>query len=279
MYSLGLVAIFKNENHIFNEWIKHYINEGVEHFYLINNNSTDNFLKILQPYINSKQVTLVNDSSIYKQTFLYNKYFLEKCKKECEWVLVCDLDEFIYARNKYKTIKSYVTSFNDTVSQIYIPWKMFSSNNHINQPKSVIEGFTLRSDYNKKTCSCGCKIINNVKRSLVKCIVNTKYLTSFGIHNSIINGGTELLSNRQKIINDNYKSLQYIDENKLKDFNLNCNHYAIQSLEWFKTIKMTRGSANSQGGTNTKSKIEYFYSFDKTSSDINDYELKNKKYN
>lgn len=278
MYNLGLIAIFKNESHIFEEWLKHYLNEGVEHFYLINNNSTDNFLKVIQPYINCKKITLINDSSIYQQTNLYNKYFLDKCKRECKWILVCDLDEFIYSRNKYKTVQSYVNSFNDTVSQIYIPWKMFSSNKHIKQPNSVINGFTLRTDYNLKKNSCGCKIINNLKRSLVKCIVNTKFLVSLGIHNHTINGGSELLSNRQPIIKDEYKSLQFIDEKKLSDFNLHCNHYAIQSLEWFKTIKMTRGSANSQGGTNTKSKIEYFNSFDKTSSDINDFELKNKKY-
>jgi hypothetical protein len=35
MYNLGLVAIFKNESNIFDEWLKHYIDEGIEHFYLI----------------------------------------------------------------------------------------------------------------------------------------------------------------------------------------------------------------------------------------------------
>ena len=32
-----IVAIFKNESHILEEWIQHYIKEGVQHFYLINN--------------------------------------------------------------------------------------------------------------------------------------------------------------------------------------------------------------------------------------------------
>ena len=31
-YYLTIMAIFKNESHIFEEWIEHYIKEGVELF-------------------------------------------------------------------------------------------------------------------------------------------------------------------------------------------------------------------------------------------------------
>ena len=44
MYYLSILAIFKNEAMNLKEWIEHYILNGVEHFYLINNGSTDNFL-------------------------------------------------------------------------------------------------------------------------------------------------------------------------------------------------------------------------------------------
>ena len=37
----------------------------------------------------------------------YNNYFLEECKKY-DWVIVCDLDEFIYSRLQFKTIKEYL---------------------------------------------------------------------------------------------------------------------------------------------------------------------------
>ena len=41
---------------------------------------------------------------------------------------------------------------------------------------------------------------------------------------------------------------------------------------------MSRGSANSQGAENNKSRIGYFFEFNKVSNDIDDFELKNKKY-
>ena len=57
---LSTIAIFKNEEDILDEWIRHHLWQGVEHFYLINNGSTDNYLEILQPYIDSQKVTLYN---------------------------------------------------------------------------------------------------------------------------------------------------------------------------------------------------------------------------
>ena len=96
---LGLLAIFKNESHILDEWINHYINEGVDTFYLINNGSSDNFSKIIHKY--KKYIHLINDSKKNAQEELYNKYYLEKCK-EHEWLLVCDLDEFVYSKQVKK---------------------------------------------------------------------------------------------------------------------------------------------------------------------------------
>ena len=60
MYYLTVGAIFKNESHCLQEWIEHHLYHGVEHFYLINDESTDEFMKILQPYINKDIITLYN---------------------------------------------------------------------------------------------------------------------------------------------------------------------------------------------------------------------------
>ena len=39
---LCVVSMFKNESHILKEWLDHYINEGVEYFFMIDNGSNDN---------------------------------------------------------------------------------------------------------------------------------------------------------------------------------------------------------------------------------------------
>jgi hypothetical protein len=66
-YKLAVGSIFKNEAHIFREWLEHYINQGVEKFYLIDNGSIitpDN--KTIAPLRKIQMVRGVNfESSIY----------------------------------------------------------------------------------------------------------------------------------------------------------------------------------------------------------------------
>ena len=35
MYNFCVCAVFKNESHILEEWLLHYIYRGTEHFYLV----------------------------------------------------------------------------------------------------------------------------------------------------------------------------------------------------------------------------------------------------
>lgn len=50
-YSLSVCSIFKNEAPYLREWIEYHLIVGIEHFYLYNNNSEDNFEEVLRPYI------------------------------------------------------------------------------------------------------------------------------------------------------------------------------------------------------------------------------------
>ena len=45
-YKLSVGGVFKNEAHSIKEWIDHYLFHGADHFYLINDGSTDNTLSI-----------------------------------------------------------------------------------------------------------------------------------------------------------------------------------------------------------------------------------------
>ena len=66
------------------EWIEHYKSEGVEHFYLINNNSSDNYMDIINEYENI--ITLFNFKKKGQQCAAYNTCFMPhknetKCKR------------------------------------------------------------------------------------------------------------------------------------------------------------------------------------------------------
>jgi hypothetical protein len=269
--SLCLIAIFKNESHIMKEWINHYINQGVDKFYLIDNGSTDNYLEILTPFIIEKRIELVKDNTRHAQTKLYNKYFLEKSKRH-EWALVCDLDEFVYARNGYKTIKSYLNALHKTVTQIFIPWKMFGSNGYNDldkpQPESVIQSFTKRTDYDK----------TNIKYNLSKCIVRTSKLKWLWIHYHTTIDQNYILSNNKIKMSFKREKLEEqfseISEKTLTESYLHLNHYAIQSFDWFMRVKATRGSSETSKNENLRDE-KYFREYDMKSNEIDDFELRN----
>jgi hypothetical protein len=249
-YYLSVLAIFKNEGHCINEWLEHYISEGVEHFYLIDNGSNDNY-----QLSHLDKIDLVIDPTLYNQVEKYNRHYLDK-SKESEWVIIVDLDEFIYSRIN-KTISETLRGINDNIEQIGIPCKTFGSSGFIHQPDSLVNSFLFRHQRDA--------IIET------KCIVRRKYLTNFGMHISFIKGKTLYITG--ELYDGN--QLMPINENILKYAPLHLNHYKNQSFEWYRTIKMTRGDADALINISVRS-VDIFNKNEEEVSII-DAELCNKK--
>lgn len=247
MYFFTIGAIFKNESHILQEWINHYFLHGVDHIYLIDDNSTDNPIKILKPYINSNKITLYNAPNQSKyvgiQEQLYNTFFQQHLK-DTLWFGILDLDEFLYSpltKNIPDILKLY---FNK--QQLEINWVHFGSSNYIKQPKSVVHNFINRAEYNNSN------IGPNGRYNSHKCIIKTYNRGTLnkiilGIHNHIVNGTKSSYN-----ISFKYSKPQLL-----------INHYAIQSKEYWEKIKMTRGDVNYwYNKQNWKRNIELFNQLD-----------------
>ena len=241
-FFLVVVGIFKNEKNSMKEWLDHHMKQGVEHFYLIDNGSTDDWIV---ETLNAP-ITVITDSKKYSQNEHYNK-FLETVKINSEWVMVIDLDEFVYTRIG-ETIPSVLKKYNENVGVIEMRWKMFGSNNHIKQPNGIINNFTKR----KKM-----EIVDkNGSFDNVKSIIKTSVLKKLDIHKSD--------TYNCEIITEPSTN----DENLLSKSPLQLNHYAIQSKDWFVKVKMTREDAvHPQNVRN----LDYFKKYDR--NDIHDDEL------
>ena len=96
-----LIAIFKNEIMNLKIWLDHYIWQGITKFYLIDNDSNDNPLSILQKYIDDDIVTYEFLPEKHKQkenyNYMFNKY---NVKNNNDLIIICDLDEFFYGTLK-----------------------------------------------------------------------------------------------------------------------------------------------------------------------------------
>ena len=106
MFHTSCLSIFKNETMNLKLWIEHYLWQGIEHFYLIDNGSDDNPLSILQEYIDNGIVTYYFLPEKHKQVEHYRYVFdTERLKEKTYWLIVCDLDEFFYGVDKKLTTK------------------------------------------------------------------------------------------------------------------------------------------------------------------------------
>jgi hypothetical protein len=259
--TIALISVFKNESHILEEWIEHYLKEGINHFFLVDNGSSDNYLDKLKIYIDKQIVTLIRDEKKYSQVEHLNK-FLPICRN-FDWVMVVDLDEILYSRNGYRTIKDYLNSLNENIIQVNIPWKIFGSNNHIHQPSSVINNFIYRDDYNHIR-DINCKSITRGK--------NVKYLN---LHVAELNNKNGLIITSDGQENKVKTCFSNISNDILNNSSLHLNHYVCQSWEFFSSVKMTRGDATCQAVDKIRNE-NYFNAYNKNI--ILDEELKNKKY-
>ena len=139
-YQISICGIFKNEAPFIKEWIEYHMLLGVEHFYLYNNNSEDNFIQVLQPYITTGIVTLIDWPTIPGQQASYEDFY-KKYRHETQWVSFLDLDEFICPL-KYLDIPSWLQKFKK-YPIIMIYWKMFGTSGHLEHDysKLVIEQY------------------------------------------------------------------------------------------------------------------------------------------
>lgn len=140
-YYFSICAIFKDEAVFFKEWIEYHKLIGVDHIYLYNNFSEDNYMTILQPYISQGYVTLTDWPYMYSQIQAYEDCY-HKYKNETFWLAFIDIDEFICPKYEYN-IKDWIRQY-EGYPAVAMYWQMFGTCGIMKQDLSrlVIEQFT-----------------------------------------------------------------------------------------------------------------------------------------
>jgi hypothetical protein len=209
-YYLSIIAIFKNESQNFKEWMQHYLWQGVEHFYLIDNGSTDDYMKEIEEY---KDIIQIFDRPArHAQPTHYNEIY-KIAREETEWTGVVDLDEFFYGTEQ--NLKSYLQK-NDHAISVISNWLHFASRDEPEHPESVRKAFTHR----------WCNPYGDAK-----CFSKPKHFAYTHIHSANHEDGTNSYHT-----NDTRYGIHILDNDKIRN-----NHYPIQSKEWYEKVKMTRG--------------------------------------
>lgn len=268
--TVGIVAMFKNEGQVLFEWILHHVEEGVTEFILLNNDSTDDFVsqvnKVREVVKGSGVVIQVIDTP--GRHVQNRKLFQYWNKVKTDWVMIIDLDEFVYARRGFKTIPQYLASVDADVEQIWLTWKMFSTGGHRRMPESIVSGSTRR--WEDAECWGSGKTIYRVK----------------GNHRGFLNyhRGHRPAEGNKLILSNNIESTDFgprkpvcRTKEEIEAHNLHLNHYSLISFEFYKKVKMTRGDAADKNSNDVRDLPTYFNKRDKLFDKQDDDELLRKR--
>lgn len=143
-HQLVFGAIFKNEARYLDDWLTFHAGVGVEHFYLYNNKSTDDYQTVLEPWIRKGMVTLTDWPYHAAQIAAYADC-IARHKNDTRWMALIDIDEFVFspqARHLPDVLKRY-----DKVPGVFAYWVLFGSSGHEKRPEaSQIDAYTMRMD-------------------------------------------------------------------------------------------------------------------------------------
>lgn len=147
-YYLSSAVVIKDEADYISEWIEYHLLIGFDHFYIYDNESTDNIEEVLEPYINDGIVSFINFPGKGIQLEMIQNV-LEKSSNETFWLAIHDIDEFFSFRNdKFKKLSEFLKSF-ERFPAVEVNWLVYGSDNKkVKEKGLVIERFTTHTSNN-----------------------------------------------------------------------------------------------------------------------------------
>lgn len=228
-YNLAIVTIFQNEASYLKEWIEFHKLVGVEHFFLFNNLSTDNYLEVLKPYILNHEVDLIewpyqtsddgkNWPTIQRAAYLTA---VKLTADNVKWLAIIDSDEFIVpvkSDNLLELMQEY-----EGYGGVGINWQMFGTSyvEKIPQGKLLTEVLLLKapSDYPENLH--------------IKSIVCPKHVLICRVHYSIFKEGFFEVDTSKQMLQDSRSSSVLTDH-------IVINHYWSRDEDFFYRTKIAR---------------------------------------
>lgn len=221
---LAVLAIMKNEALNVDEWIDHYIWQGADHLFIIDNGSTDDTVARIKASKHLSRITLLSRPERHRQGYHYRRVFLsERIKRRFQWLMVADADEFWFAKQAANLPDALGHFANFDV--IYARWSQFGSPGQKAHPASLRRNLVMRQ------AALG-------PHQATKWIVRTSAIGRNALFIHKIRGAC---SSRTVTDTDHFQ----------------LNHYMTQSLHFWQSVKMARGDASTPTGDAVRTMDSY----------------------
>ena len=243
----SVLVMVKNEARYIREFVLFYQATGADRIYIYDNESTDNLLEELEPFISSGLVVYRYWPGKAVQTEGYRDA-VRRTKKRTKWLAIIDADEFLFSpRGKMpEQLKDY-----EDYPGVGANWLLFGPNGHDRRPEGlVMDNYTATfANY------------NHPLNSHIKSIVQPKEVLAIRHpHYPIYKKGRFAVDEKKEII-DNRNALGYHSgraftaENRKEIFRIN--HYHTKSLEELKE-KCERGYADGTLKADYEEKLGFY---------------------
>jgi len=124
---LTICAVFQNEAQWLKEWIEYHLVVGVDHFVLYDHHSTDEYLAVLQPYVDQGIVDLQPATEWGRAPARRNAYRdgYERYLGKTTWLAFIDTDEFICPL-RHDSLKDFLPKF-EGKGGLVVNWRCFGT--------------------------------------------------------------------------------------------------------------------------------------------------------
>ena len=189
---LAVVAIFRDEAPYLKEWLDFHIKAGVDHFFLFNHLSDDNFREILADY--PAKVTLRDWAG--RQPVAYQRAVVDH-GLGYRWMMFIDVDEFVFPSKGVSLPE--VLRHMESEDLILLPWRVFGTGGIDDRDRttSVVSTFRHSIDYSTPNLPS--------RASTVKAIANPRAMRRAETHCPEMRRGTRpaVWSNGEPFSNKN----------------------------------------------------------------------------
>lgn len=225
-YDLSICCIFRDDSKYLQEWIEFHKKQGVQHFYLYNNLSQDNYKHYLKKHLENNDVTLIDwpfesNSGATWGRIQCDSYMhcVDQYGIENKWIAFIDTDEYLFSPlkiNLAKVLKDY-----ESYGAVCVNWVMYGSSNieKIEDGDTILDKLLYRDEYAHTS-------IKTIARP--ECVLNNENMHYF------------LYKDNNYAVCENKKHVsRYFSEYPSVSI-LRLNHYWSRDLTFLKTIKSER---------------------------------------
>jgi hypothetical protein len=245
-YELGILAMFRNEANYLKEWVEYHHMLGADHFLLYNDRSDDHWAEVLEPYINSHLVEVIDwpydrrkDEFIPLfptwQVMAYQDG-LRRSKGNTKWLAFIDIDEFILPQRN-ATILECLNQFFPTASAVYVCWRNFGTGGvYIDPGKPILTRLTKSSQLSHSRNASG-KSIVKVDEVLIDEI--------WSPHHHVLIEGSQYYNGSGQPLYFRGTDLQ-VDSQHTSAY-IQIHHYALRDENFYQKVRMPKAISKDYG--------------------------------